>query len=1241
MSLLIAVALVLKICLVEKNSRRHPKLVCLEHFRFLLNTTMGYSNKRRRSKRRKTKFLNTMHTLANQSQHHVFSNLSSSSIDDDDSSHSNFHGTYTQQSYTANKTSASVPESILLFDSVSVNHGTPTVIYGLDTIPVEETWDDHSDVSDTMDLVEDSSSGDLDISDETSNESDDTIPLNSPFIPNQTTSTPHTTPIFPCPQESHAFHQMTLQEIGSYKIMTLLDSAGAPRICYNRLVALLKKLHKQGFTATKALNRDTLMNRLEKKCKFRPRIQSSIINHQEVFRFTFVDMLQDLLHGSSRYLHSILPNHSPSTPPAPGTEHELWNTSWMHDTFAMERYKNFNSTTDIMLPIILYMDKTGTDVNQRYSLEPVLFSLTAIPREQRESRHSWRHLGFLPPKHVSSEDDLSSSLQLYHDSLSYLLEGIKAAQLDPPIVKIKSSRGDFFQRRAMLPVMVVMGDQLSQDTLCGRLKSNSGGSGRVHRSCMCSYLNIDDPYHECQTVKLSTLQFLTKQAIVSDDDIDKLVCLDPPPTIQPKHARVLKSFLLKQRTMYRSILRHPFSMHPIKNAFDGIDFGSWSAGIHDASLDDFMHSVEAGMMTYIAETVYDGLTKREKEAVEQQTQSILNNQRCSVNSTFPRWRIQSGFTRQTLMTSGERVGSVLALCLSLHDPQVQNIIRTGHHRQIQKYCDFSNDSLPNPIPTPTPEFYLDQHMHQLDDQTIRHILEQMIRHEFPLSMLDDLDPFQINQMIWHCADIFRTTTYPSSYPLTDIDGLYSDVGKTIVIPSEIYSSVKYALQVQPSKLIQKHRLRRVEGTTTKHFKRKVQRKGDGSTTAVLCSNMGTLTIFLEYVLCFHAFCKYSWTLPLILQRNYENITAGNRFVIEYFQKLIYRGNNSIDSRFPKIHAQSRIGRHTEMLNTVMNFCCETGERLLKTEAKGISRTAQQRGETTFLTQTMSRIQDRSLLDCFGMYLEDKDSTETVIEHKCDRFARKHPHFICDPTTNEYYAVNRNNIQHQPDARSGKLSSVVIQALKYHEPDILLFEIYNEVVLRDNSRVRASPNYANTGPWYDYVNVSWETIANDNVQSYLLPAKCLCFFRKLNSETSRCEMLALVHTVDQQSLGKVTGRIDTVLTRNYKMQYDASGKPVTHVVPVASIDSSIRCFPHIPSNDLFNADKAGVTYLLPRNHWAYMWVAFNDVLIESERKYKGRVHRMKMPSLSGNTWIDSVRQQYHKHLNITKDPTRNS
>jgi hypothetical protein len=1225
------------------------KWVSFEHPKHSGAVKMGYSNKRKRSKRQRTKTLNAIQNRMNFHREHGIVVPSDSSSSDKSEHTQTIYSTL--HSHIASEDTQNVPRNIFLNSITSMScegqvdvSKCETLLDSAENAPFSrddfDTADDYREVSGSSSLGGDISNDEADaeiLSACTSSSSEDSVISMHSHCDGK---------------QHHSFDQLTRDEIASFKIMSLLDSAGAPRICYDRLIALLKNLSKtSGFEVKRALTRDTLLRRLGRKYKTRPRIQSTVINNQEVFRFSFQDMLQDLLHHCTQHLHIISPFGNQGNLDKGPQQHELWNTQWMKDTFALKQYENFDALNDIMLPIILYMDKTGTDVNQRYSLEPVLFTTAAIPRDQRESRYSWRHLGFIPQKQNGCDEDALHSLQSYHNSLLYLLDGLRDAQKCPPTVTVRLKCGNIIRRKAILPVMVVMGDQLSQDTLCGRLKSNSGGAGRVHRSCMCSYLNVDDPYHVCKAVNISTLQYLTRHAMISDNDVDLtvLAASNRSVSFSSKDVRTMKAFLQKKRTMFRSILRHPFTTHPIENAFNDIDFGSWTAGIHDATFDDFMHSVEAGMITYIAETVYAGLTKKEKDTVEDLTRPLLGEHRCSVTSNYPRWRIQPGFSRQTLMTSGERVGSILALSLSLQHRVIRETIRQAHHRQTQKYLDLSTDIAAekdksvhltdvnsqsmNKSQSPPLEFYLDQHMHTLDEQAIQHTVEHMIRHGFQMALIDELDPFQINQLVWHCSDIFKNTQYPENYPSMDMDGSYKNLGQVVEIPKEQMRLVKFALQIKPCKLIDKRRLRRVEGTVGKHLLKKVHKKGEGSTAAVLTSNMETLVVFLEYVLCYHAFCKYSWSLPVHLQRNYENIIAGNRYIVEYFQKLIYRGNQSVDSRFPKIHAQRRMGENIARLNTVMNFCCETGERLLKTEAKGISRTAQQRGNNTFLTQTMSRVQERSVLDSVALFLEERDQQKNFSEPmNADHFGRTYPHFIFDSISDEIYAVNRKNESYVPDKSTGCVLTEVKDALKRHEPDMSVFNIYNEVVLRDNSRLRASPNYHKAGPWYDYVNVAWDCSENGIVETYLLPAKCLCFYAKANDDGSiNEEMMALVHTVDQHSVGRVAGYSDTLLTRHYKMQFDNKGTPVTHVVPVATIDSAIRCFPHVRTTGLFNAESPGITYLLPRNHWAYMWIAMNDVITESNASGRGKLNALCNPH-----WLELVRERYRQKMNEQSD-----
>jgi len=371
---------------------------------------MGYCNKRRRSKRRRTRTLSAIQSFIK--PQFDMSSCDNSSVDIlcPSTSNPNFNSPNSNHSPEVGNLQM-VPTSIYLDD---------VIISKLEHQNLNSTMeiDDHdAEQVSTIDLDNiDFDFPDQDFDDMTNEDDDVTIQSSSSSSCN---SNVHD---YPCHDFSdspyHSFDRITPEETASYQIMSLLDAAGAPRNCYNRLLALLKKLtKKEGFDVRKAINRETLMRRLEGKFKARPQIQSSIVHQQEVFRFKFNDMLQDLINSSSQHLHQITPNsdrNNISVVP-PGSEHELWNTPWMRNTFRQEEYSDFDANKDLMLPIILYMDKTGTDVNQRYSLEPVLFSVAALPRQKRESRHSWRHLGFVPQKSSHVEEDSPSSLQTYHD----------------------------------------------------------------------------------------------------------------------------------------------------------------------------------------------------------------------------------------------------------------------------------------------------------------------------------------------------------------------------------------------------------------------------------------------------------------------------------------------------------------------------------------------------------------------------------------------------------------------------------------------------------------------------------------------------------------------------------------------------------------------------------------------------------------------------------------------------------
>ena len=166
---------------------------------------------------------------------------------------------------------------------------------------------------------------------------------------------------------------------------------------------------------------------------------------------------------------------------------ELMDGAWFHRTVQklcpVTKKSNTNPFIDFIIPMKMYVDKTGCVSNERFSLEPVVFSTTILKNQFNQNSTSYFLLGYMTdPSNVSSakkakanqtKEGRGRSLRDYHACLKVLLEPLRVAQNDRPFLDMRL--GNQVRRvRAFLPMSIVMGDGLSNDTLVGRVKSYSG-----------------------------------------------------------------------------------------------------------------------------------------------------------------------------------------------------------------------------------------------------------------------------------------------------------------------------------------------------------------------------------------------------------------------------------------------------------------------------------------------------------------------------------------------------------------------------------------------------------------------------------------------------------------------------------------------------------------------------------------------------------------------------------------------
>ena len=198
---------------------------------------------------------------------------------------------------------------------------------------------------------------------------------------------------------------------------------------------------------------------------------------------------------------------------------EVHSAKWYSDTFAK---LVLNPELDWLVPLIFYIDKTGTDANQRFPLEPLMVTTSLLKKSVRENSDAWRHLGFLPTcddPQASAEE----SLKHFHLSLSKILDDLIELQRNPPVIEF-SIGGIVYKKQLLLPVAFIMGDQMSQDKLCGRKAINAGGAGRIHRGCMCSQLHASSPCGGiCKRVDKKRILELTHLSRMTESETKDIV----------------------------------------------------------------------------------------------------------------------------------------------------------------------------------------------------------------------------------------------------------------------------------------------------------------------------------------------------------------------------------------------------------------------------------------------------------------------------------------------------------------------------------------------------------------------------------------------------------------------------------------------------------------------------------------------------------------------------------------------
>jgi hypothetical protein len=504
--------------------------------------------------------------------------------------------------------------------------------------------------------------------------------------------------------ESHV--SLSPMDCATLDVLKLCHDGGCSLEFYDNLFALLRRHStKNKVDVTKLPKRETFLKSLRSRISSPMPIISQVGNLQ-VPHFDILSQIRDLL-GS--FIFNDLDNLCVNTDPeerynvfVPTDDDkfvEMCAQKWYKETYA-----EFvtNPEKQFLLPLIFYIDETGTDVFQRYPLEPLMFTFGILRNSIRERSSSWRHAGFIPK--VAKAKTSCESLQLYHDCMAMVLSTLKTIQDDPPLEWLQFGDDPAVQKELIIQVCFMMGDQKSQDNLTGRKLNNSGWAGRSHRGCMCSGPSSSDPCLRCQPVPVEIIHELRDISFTSDSDSPSMEAIIDTFPLTPhgrptKNAKAAQDFVKRRAGLARDILGDVFTMHPLHNAWNSISFGANKNGIYGATLDDPMHFNESGLFDGVTKAFYGCFTEEELKKFEETTRSLYLNSRSSVRSEYPKSRVSKGFTSCTLKTANETVGSLVSVVLTVQENKVFDLMDQVGKRQQQRYLTFpvSHSSTPTAL----------------------------------------------------------------------------------------------------------------------------------------------------------------------------------------------------------------------------------------------------------------------------------------------------------------------------------------------------------------------------------------------------------------------------------------------------------------------------------------------------------------------------------------------------------------
>ena len=205
-------------------------------------------------------------------------------------------------------------------------------------------------------------------------------------------------------------------QIVPLELLYILDQAGRHEKVFKAVMFWAEKNFIDSLRAlsirhtTRKQTMELLIHLLKDKCgviipdiiqttvKTQGKIGNKIINtNTMVVHFEFNEQLLSILSDSKLMAaeNLVIDPHQPFHQPPMRQDGQQFETHFAKRYQQMWTHLMKNANSEVLLPIILYIDKTHIDRAGRFTLEPVMFTLSIFNEKARRHHRCWRLLGYI------------------------------------------------------------------------------------------------------------------------------------------------------------------------------------------------------------------------------------------------------------------------------------------------------------------------------------------------------------------------------------------------------------------------------------------------------------------------------------------------------------------------------------------------------------------------------------------------------------------------------------------------------------------------------------------------------------------------------------------------------------------------------------------------------------------------------------------------------------------------------